>query len=198
MEYVDVIFPQKVGVLTYSVPPRLRGELRPGMTVEAELRKTRKKGILLGPARKRPVKAIKPLAGACPEAPALSPSMLRLITWMAEYYISPEGVVLKSVLTREFFERVKARKSRKGPPPPSPVMVPEQPYGLDASALERVRDHTLGSGGYKTFLLHSPGTRYEMEFAAAAVKGTRGGTMIRCPPTRCQGRSDRASRDVTH
>ena len=33
MEYVDVIFPQKVGVLTYSVPPRLRGELRRGEAI---------------------------------------------------------------------------------------------------------------------------------------------------------------------
>ncbi len=47
MEFADVIFPQDVGPLTYQVPPALRESTYPGVLVDAVLRKSLKRGVVL-------------------------------------------------------------------------------------------------------------------------------------------------------
>jgi primosomal protein N' (replication factor Y) len=170
MEFVDIVFPQKVGVLTYSVPERLRDKVRPGMQVTAELRRAGKRGIVLREARDVPPGRIKPISALHPEAPALGPALLELVSWTADYYICPEGTALKSIVPREFFEPVKKRASRKHkglPPVSADLPLP------DGESLKEVRKSTA-SGGYRCFLLHAPGTDYERAFAVEAARGLKG------------------------
>ena len=50
MQHADIIIPQKIGPLTYKVPDELKDTVRHVMTVSAEIRKSIKKGIVLGQA----------------------------------------------------------------------------------------------------------------------------------------------------
>ncbi len=177
MEFVDIIFPQKVGVLTYRVPDELKELIMPGMQVEAELGRSQKTGIVLRKAAYIPKgRLLKPIKDVLPGAPALSPALLRLIEWMAEYYIALPGTVLKSILTREFFKSVKRRAGG--------VKEIQQPYSASAAtAIEPEAigpedideiNKSAGSGKYSTFVLHAPATDYERAFIAQASSGIEG------------------------
>jgi primosomal protein N' len=127
MEFFDLIFPQSVGPLTYRVPESLKGRVEQGMLVDAEIRKSVKRAVVLRPCFKPPEGKLKEIASIESEGPVLSGPMLRLIEWMAEYYFSNVGLVLKSILPREFFNRVKARK-------PAPEVSEEQAaYQIEGS-----------------------------------------------------------------
>lgn len=172
MDFVDVIFPLNMGPLTYMVPEALRGGIRPGSMVRAEIKKSIKKGIVLGPYALAPSKRAKGIDSLVEETPVLSSAMLRLIKWMAGYYFSTEGSALKSILPGEFFERVKPRKKRlnaleTGTPLPS-FRLEETAY----RAIEEIkrREETMV---YKTFLLRAPSTSYELRFLLETVQEMR-------------------------
>ncbi|NIU16202.1 MAG: hypothetical protein GWN76_19910, partial [candidate division Zixibacteria bacterium] len=82
MEFVDIAFPLKLGRLTYRIPEGMVVE--PGNIVRAEVKKSIKRGIVLGPSRSRPRGKIKDIAQVEPYG--LGMAMARLIEWMADYY----------------------------------------------------------------------------------------------------------------
>jgi primosomal protein N' (replication factor Y) len=169
MEFFDLIFPQSVGPLTYRVPESLKGRVEQGMLVDAEIRKSVKRAVVLRPCFKPPEGKLKEIASIESEGPVLSGPMLRLIEWMAEYYFSNVGLVLKSILPREFFNRVKARK-------PAPEVSEEQAaYRRDLDektrqAIERIREN-IDKRHYKCFLHHAPSTQDELSFTLEAIRG---------------------------
>lgn len=180
MEYFDVIFPLNLGPLTYRKPRGHKGPLAPGTLVRAEIKKSIKKGIVLGPAIAPPhgqadaFKEISEVMGG----PVLSPAMLKLISWMSEYYLAREGVVLKAVFPREYFEGVRPR----GKAPAAGAGCPAPPGVLDAEsvgALERIREHSH-KRLYRTFLLHCPSTGHELSFVLQAAMCMRN-LIILCP-----------------
>jgi primosomal protein N' (replication factor Y) len=176
MEFVDVVFPLKLGPLTYEVPKDLKGAVRPGMLVEAEVKRTLKRGVVLKPRLSPPGGRIKPIEGLAGDAPVLSNHMLSLITWMSEYYFSNEGEVLKSIFPREFFHGVRARGSRKKDEPERlEARMPASPYGLDDKAREAIDEMrgNIRKRYYKTWLHHAPTTDYELLFLLEALEGTR-------------------------
>jgi primosomal protein N' (replication factor Y) len=175
MRYVDVIFPLKLGPLTYSVPDALKGAVAPGVMVEAEVKKTVKKGIVTGPAAAVPKGKLKPLKTVIGDGPALGAPMLRLIQWMAGYYFAREGEVLKTVMPREFFEGVKQRGRGEGPP------VAHRPgVVLDEAARSAVKaiSAAAGEGRYGTFLLHAPSTRYELSFLLESLREMKNAIIV--------------------
>jgi primosomal protein N' (replication factor Y) len=89
------------GPFSYLVPSLLRSPLAPGQRVQVPLGKGNR-GVIgyclsvgMKPVGSRPLKEV--LAVVDPQ-PLLSPAMIRLAQWMAEYYLCPLGQVLHAVL----------------------------------------------------------------------------------------------------
>ena len=171
MRTVDVIFPQNIGRLTYSVPDKLQGSIAPGMLVGAELRKSIKKGIVLGTPIDTPKGKLKPIDSII--RPGLNPAMLKLISWMSEYYFTNEGLVLKGILPREFFEPVKKRATKpREQKTPEFLAQTQASYGLDMKTIAPVREAARGSA-YAAFLHHAQNVRQEVDAALAATEDIR-------------------------
>jgi primosomal protein N' (replication factor Y) len=89
------------GPFSYKIPETLRAPLAPGQRVQVPLGKGNRGvvGYCLQVHSKtvgsRPLKEV--LAVVDPE-PLLSPAMLRLAHWMADYYLCPLGQVLQAIL----------------------------------------------------------------------------------------------------
>ncbi|MCK4911737.1 MAG: primosomal protein N' [Thermodesulfovibrionales bacterium] len=171
MDFVDIIFPQKVSALTYRVPEKLRGEIRPGMQVAAELGKTVKTGIVLGEAGEFPRGKTKPIADLLPDAPELSIPLLELIRWMAGYYIALEGTVLKSILPGEFFKPVKRRAG--GVKQEQDHYNASTSAGIETEGLDEIKG-SIEKEKYGAYLLHAPATDYERAYLARATSGIEG------------------------
>ena len=143
----------------------------PGMMVAAEVGKTIRHGIVLRPAAAFKGTGTKPIAEVIGSGPVLGGAMLKLLDWMSGYYFSLEGMVLKDMFPREFFHEVKPRRGAL----PMEVKGPDLQYGLDEKAykvLDGLRENVAG-GKYKSYLLHTPSTRYELSFLIEAIKGLR-------------------------
>jgi len=180
METVDIIFPQNIGPLTYRVPAEMRAGIRPGLMVEAEVKKRIKRGFVSGmPLAPVPSgTALKDIAGLLHDRPALSPALLKLVQWVSRYYVCREGLTLKGIFPSELFEPVKARGTGKLREP----LRPYQPRDMNPrlqGALGSFRD-ARKKGGYGTFLHHAASTREEFSFLLEAV-GEAGGSIIICP-----------------
>lgn len=113
MEFFDVVFPLNIGPLTYKSPLNHYISVKPGMLVSAEVKKTRKYGIVLRKTEVLPGGKIKEILEAPLEQPVFSPSMLNLLVWASEYYLVPMGLALKSMLPMEVFEVTGKRQNRK-------------------------------------------------------------------------------------
>ncbi|NCO83029.1 MAG: primosomal protein N' [Nitrospirae bacterium CG_4_10_14_3_um_filter_44_29] len=173
MEFVDVLFPINLGPLTYKCPEHLIDKAHPGMLVSAPLKKQITKGIIFGrPGRlaeesksSAPISDnIKNISDIHGESPLLEPPLLKLLNWMADYYIiANKGLVLKNMLPQETFKKVKARKSAN---PPSPPFSKGGMGGFfDENTLSKINTAT-SKREYKTFLVHAPSPLYESAMVA--------------------------------
>jgi primosomal protein N' (replication factor Y) len=180
METVDIIFPQNMGPLTYRVPPEMRASIRPGLMVEAEVKKRLKRGFVMG-APQAPIPSgtsLKEIAGLLHDRPALSPALLKLVLWTAKYYVCREGLTLKGVFPAELFDPVKQRGEGKLREPLSPFYW----SGTDPRLLEALgRFQKSGSKkGYSAFLHHAASTNEEFTFLLEALRG-KGNALVICP-----------------
>jgi len=84
---------------TYEVPPEMRTTPLPGKRVWVPLGKRYLSGYVLGPAaaHSRPSKVL-PLKRVFVDDSALSPKLLKLLSWTAHYYFQPLGEVIKTAL----------------------------------------------------------------------------------------------------
>lgn len=89
------------GPYDYAVPPGLAAKLRPGQRVQVPLGRGNRPivgyCIAVGskPVGSRP---LKPLASLIDAEPLLTPAMLRLAAWMADYYLVSLGQVLQAIV----------------------------------------------------------------------------------------------------
>ncbi|AHG90362.1 primosomal protein N [Gemmatirosa kalamazoonensis] len=85
---------------TYAVPERLRHPLVPGSRVVVPLRTGKEVGIYLGPGDPRSLGSAAPKAILdAPDAePSVTPALLAVCRWIADYYIVPLGVALRCAL----------------------------------------------------------------------------------------------------
>lgn len=157
MEFVDVLFPINLGPLTYKCTPHLIDRALPGMLVSAPLKNQTTKGIILGRPSKPEAKGIKTISDIHGESPLLEPPLLKLLNWMADYYIANKGLVLKNMLPQETFKRVKARS--KGETEKADEKSTEV-IEIDKNILSRIKE-SLSKREYKTFLVHAPSPLYE-------------------------------------
>jgi len=163
MEFIDVIFPLNLGPLTYKCPVHLIDKAHPGMLVSAPLKNQTAKGIILSkssPSTRYTLPAVRYISEIHGESPLLEPPLLKLLDWMADYYLANKGLVLKNILPKEAFKKVRSRGTCK------PEKIKEKafdPLDIDENTLCRIKESS-SKKEYKTFLLHAPTSLYEVSF----------------------------------
>ncbi|HEX2079366.1 MAG TPA: primosomal protein N' [Longimicrobium sp.] len=98
--FVQVALPLPLPrTFTYAVPPELRAAARPGARVLVPFGQKEKIGWIDRVAE-APERAdrIKPVTGVLDAHPSVTPSILRLSRWIADYYLAPLGLVLRTAL----------------------------------------------------------------------------------------------------
>src|SRR5712671_4606688 len=100
-EFAEVAVPVAVhGTFTYAIPPELRDAVRLGSRIEVPFGAKRNTGFVVGLSDAAPEGSrIKPIHGVLDEdEPALTPEIIELCRWAAEYYIAPLGEMLRTAL----------------------------------------------------------------------------------------------------
>ncbi|MCS7090328.1 MAG: primosomal protein N' [Verrucomicrobiota bacterium] len=84
--------------LDYLVPPELEGQIEPGTRVEVPLGRRKAYGLVIALVPESPYQALKPILRTVGERALVSPTLLQLARWVAEYYCCPAEIALRSVL----------------------------------------------------------------------------------------------------
>jgi primosomal protein N' (replication factor Y) len=96
---IDVALPLPLfRTFTYRVPAELTGSVTPGSRVLVPFRNKQELGIVVGPAEAREGMKLKDVAAAPDDRPVMDEPMLALCRWIADYYIVPLGVALRTAL----------------------------------------------------------------------------------------------------
>jgi primosomal protein N' (replication factor Y) len=97
--YCDVSLPVPLDQpFTYALPETLRHRVKPGSRVIAPLGARKLAGVVLACHSRKPTQPARELLRLLDEQPALTPELLDLGRWIAEYYCAPLGEVLKAML----------------------------------------------------------------------------------------------------
>ena len=97
---------------TYVVPPEL-ADLEPGEAVLVEFGRRRAIAVVLGDAPPPDGITAKPIeARVRTDGPLLPPLALRLADWIADHYLAPPAVVVRSMLPPGFLERLELLAER--------------------------------------------------------------------------------------
>jgi len=164
MNFVDIIFPVNIGPLTYRCPDAFLKTITPGMAVSAPLKNKITKGIVMGKSPAVPSGHIKEIQEIHGDSPVLSDRMVKLLKWMSEYYIAEQGLVLKNMLPKEAFTRVKKRNTKV-----LSHALSENAHGEDnVPKVIEVNNNLIADltksfkkDTYKAFLLHAPSSSCE-------------------------------------
>lgn len=101
MHYVDVLLPLPLeGLYTYAVPAEMEGRVSFGMRVMVPLGKTKTYVAMAVRVHqdKPQANSLKSILQVLDQQPVLLPEQYRLWQWIAHYYMSPLGDVLKAAL----------------------------------------------------------------------------------------------------
>ena len=164
MTCFDIIFPINLGPLTYRCPDSLQHMAEPGMIVSAPLKKSMAMGIIYQRNTTPPAGSLKDIAQIHGTTPVFSTAILKLIAWMSEYYLAPEGLVLKQSFPKEIFTKTKRRKS-------------EEPFAAEILSLIDLSDDdqselrsVISQKHYQTSLLYAPSVIHEYSAAASMLR----------------------------
>src|SRR2546428_10984699 len=99
-EFAQIAVPLAVqGSFTYSIPTRLRDDVRLGSRVEVPFGAKRVTGFVVALSNHSDTTKLKPIHAVLDEdEPALLPEIIDLCRWAAEYYIAPLGEMLRVAL----------------------------------------------------------------------------------------------------
>lgn len=87
--------------LTYAVPENLRGLVKTGVRVVVPLGPRRVTALVIGVAEAAPPGVTcRPLISLMDDSPIVPEKLLRLLEWMAEYYLAPVGEALSLAVGR--------------------------------------------------------------------------------------------------
>ena len=164
MTCFDIIFPINLGPLTYRCPDSLKHLAEPGMIVSAPLKKSMATGLIYRINTAPPAGRLKDIAEIRGSTPIYSAASLKLIAWMSEYFLAPEGLILKQSFPKEIFTKTKRRKSDE------PLSIDITPLidlpSADLSELQAA----IGQKHYQTTLLHTPSVIHEYSAAASLLR----------------------------
>jgi primosomal protein N' (replication factor Y) (superfamily II helicase) len=97
--FVEVALPLPVfQTFTYAIDRDPANPVVPGTRVIVPVRKRRAVGVCVGTSESTAVKAPRPVLDVPDRKPVFSERMLALCRWMAEYYVVPLGIVLRSAM----------------------------------------------------------------------------------------------------
>lgn len=150
--YADIVFPTAVRkAFTYSVPPELRQEVRPGVRVWVPLRRRMAIGMTVRVHGDQPDFNTRPVEEALDEQPVLSDELLELTGWIHRFYYCSWGEVVQAALPAglNFYSEKKLRLH-----PALEGEIPGAAGGKEESILREIRDR----GGYP---LEEAGRRWE-------------------------------------
>ncbi len=165
MKPYELVFPLKLGPLTY-----LGQELRPGMVVEAPLRGTLRRALVLGEAAQQPQRPLQKVPGPSSPGPLLSEALLGMLRFMAEHYMVPLGTALRAMFGPELLRPPRRPPQERPPRVPQPSVLPPVDKGL----LQEAQAPGVS-------LLKAPGRDYEMAFLLELLRGPLEGAIILCP-----------------
>jgi primosomal protein N' (replication factor Y) len=173
MMFYDVLFPVNIGPLTYRCDDTLSHDIKPGMIVSAPLKNRVSQGIVIAESEEIPPVAMKDIQKVMGDVPVLSDTLMNLLRWMSEYYVAEQGLVLKNMLPKEAYIKVKQRK-RKTPSQSSYVKKvwgdhPFHGIHMDASVTSPIID-SLKKEIFKTFLFHAPSSAHEGALLGEVLK----------------------------
>ncbi len=96
--------------LDYRIPESWAGACQLGQRVLVPLGPRHVQGYVVGVASgsEVDVEALKPIVEVLDEAPLLTPALLKLTRWVADYYMCPWGLVLKAAVPQGFRVRSEA------------------------------------------------------------------------------------------
>jgi len=84
--------------LTYTVPDDFAERVAVGSRVVVPVRGRKEMGFVVGDGARRDGVTPKPLIAAPDATPVIDPALLSVCKWVAEYYVAPLGVVLRTAL----------------------------------------------------------------------------------------------------
>ena len=84
--------------LTYAVPSAMASRVNIGSRVVVPVRGRREMGFVVGDGTLREGLEAKAILDAPDAAPVLEPSLIKVCRWIAEYYVAPLGMVLRTAL----------------------------------------------------------------------------------------------------
>jgi primosomal protein N' (replication factor Y) len=99
-DYANVALPVPLRTLfTYALPANHRDQLQPGMRVLVPFRNKSLVGVIVEMTDHAPPQAqVRPITRSLDFLPALTPKLIDLARWLANYYVAPIGEVLRSML----------------------------------------------------------------------------------------------------
>ena len=169
----------------YRVPESLDAAAVPGAPVEVSFRNRRLRGVIVGRVACTDVAKVSDL-GRVLGAPLLTPHLLELAGWVAEYYLAPPGEVVASMLPggHTGLAGSRARKAAledtalRIPLPERITLTPEQREAVAAI------EGAVARGGFAPFLLHGVTASGKTEVylrAARAAREAGGQTLVLVP-----------------
>jgi primosomal protein N' (replication factor Y) len=103
MFYADVALPVNVDrEFTYIVPPELDSSALVGVRAVVPFGRKYATGLIVARPASTSIRGLKPVREILDPAPVMSAELLRLCRWIAAYYFSPLGDVLKAAMPQGF------------------------------------------------------------------------------------------------
>ena len=98
--YCNVALPVPLrSLFTYSIPDHLRESIRPGTRVQVPFRKKSLIGVVIDLPTTAPQDTkIRDITKSIDHTPALTPKLIELGQWIANYYLAPVGEVFRAML----------------------------------------------------------------------------------------------------
>ena len=85
-------------LFTYGVPEEFLGRVRKGVRVLVQLRTRQRVGVVVRLRTKTSIRPVKPVLAVLDSIPVLSRKMLKLLEWVASYYVAPLGAVIEAAI----------------------------------------------------------------------------------------------------
>ena len=146
--FAQVILDRSTGkTLDYEIPSGWDGRVAAGSRVRVPLRNRQVIGTVVAVAETTSAKGVRPLAAVMDERPQMTPVLMKLAKWMAEYYGCDEQDALRCVLPRAVRETVHAPLKRKFASLAKPVSAEEiEALRSKAPRQAAVLEHLQASG----------------------------------------------------
>jgi primosomal protein N' (replication factor Y) len=186
MSFALVALPVPVRQLfTYRVPGELDARAVPGAPVDVPFRGRTSRGLVIERIATTPLADVREIAKVT-GAPLLSPHLLALARWVADYYLAPPGEVIAAALPGGHGGLARSRARRQATEEPALRMALPERFTLTAAQREAADtiDAAVAKGGFQPFLLHGVTASGKTEVylrAARAAREAGGQTLVLVP-----------------